>query len=50
VNIERAIDVLRDALYARMLRQGGFLPGNYSREAYLETLVDIFVRGIETQN
>ena len=49
VDIERAIDVLRDALYARMLRQGGFLPGNYSREAYLETLVDIFVRGIETQ-
>jgi AcrR family transcriptional regulator len=49
VNIERAIDVLRDALYARMLRQGGILPGDYSREAYLETLVDIFVRGIETQ-
>jgi AcrR family transcriptional regulator len=49
VDIERAIDVLRDALYARMLRQGGFLPGNYSREAYLETLVDIFVRGIEAQ-
>ena len=41
VDVERAIDVLRDALYARMLRQGGFLPGNYSREAYLETLVDI---------
>jgi AcrR family transcriptional regulator len=50
VNIECAIDILRDALYSRMLRQGGFLPGNYSREAYLESLVDIFVRGIETQS
>jgi len=50
VNIECAIDVLRDALYSRMLRQGGFIPGNYSREAYLESLVDIFVRGIETQS
>jgi hypothetical protein len=50
VDVERAIDVLRDALHARMLRQGGILPGNYSREAYLETLVDIFVRGIETRS
>jgi hypothetical protein len=36
-----------------MLRQGGFLPGNYSREAYLETLVDILFEAsrpnLETQ-
>jgi AcrR family transcriptional regulator len=48
LNAERALDVFRNALYAGMLRNtAGYLPRNYSSQDYLETVVDIFVRGIE---
>ena len=48
VNIECALDAFKNTLYAGMLRQGTYLPRNYSTEAYIDTVVDIFVRGIES--
>jgi len=48
VNIECALDAFKNTLYAGMLRQGNYLPRNYSTEAYIDTVVDIFVRGIES--
>jgi AcrR family transcriptional regulator len=47
LNIECALDAFRNALYAGMLRQGAYLPRNYTTDAYISTVVDIFVRGIE---
>jgi hypothetical protein len=47
VNVECALDAFKNTLYAGMLRQGTYLPRSYSAEAYIDTVVDIFVRGIE---
>jgi len=47
VNVECALDAFKNTLYAGMLRQGAYLPRGYSTEAYIDTVVDIFVRGIE---
>jgi AcrR family transcriptional regulator len=48
VNVECALDAFKNTLYAGMLRQGTYLPRNYSTGAYVDTVVDIFVRGIES--
>ena len=50
VNVECALDAFKNTLYAGMLRQGAYLPRNYSADAYIETVVDIFVRGIESNS
>jgi AcrR family transcriptional regulator len=47
LNVECALDAFKNTLYAGMLRQGAYLPRSYSTEAYIETVVDIFVRGIQ---
>jgi AcrR family transcriptional regulator len=49
VNVECALDAFKNSLYAGMLRQGPSLPRNYTTDAYISTVVDIFVRGIETK-
>lgn len=48
LNVECALDAFKNSLYAGMLRQGPYLPRNYTTETYISTVVDIFVRGIET--
>ena len=50
LNIECALDAFKNTLYARMLLQGAYLPRNYSNDAYISTVVEIFVRGIEAPN
>jgi AcrR family transcriptional regulator len=47
LNVECALDAFKNTLYAAMLRQGAYFPRNYSTESYIQTIVDIFVRGIE---
>ena len=47
LNIECALDAFKNALYARLLLQGAYLPRNYSNDAYKSTVVEIFVRGME---
>jgi AcrR family transcriptional regulator len=47
VHIQCALDAFKNTLYAGMLRQGTYLPRNYSTQEYIDTVVDIFVRGIE---
>jgi AcrR family transcriptional regulator len=47
LNTECALDAFKNTLYAGMLRQGAYLPRSYTTEAYIQTVVDIFVRGIE---
>src|ERR1700719_4157665 len=47
LNVECALDAFKNALYAGLLRQGAYLPRNYSTDAYILTVVDIFLRGIE---
>jgi AcrR family transcriptional regulator len=47
VHVETALDAFKDALYAGMLLQGAYVPENYSTDAYLSTVVEIFVRGME---
>jgi AcrR family transcriptional regulator len=47
LNIECALDAFKNALYARMLIQGGYLPRNYSNDDYISTVVEIFARGME---
>jgi AcrR family transcriptional regulator len=47
LNVECALDAFKNALYAALLRQGAYLPRNYSTDAYIKSVVDIFVRGIE---
>jgi AcrR family transcriptional regulator len=50
LNAEQALDVLRNALYAGMLRNtAGYLPRSYSTQEYIDTVVDIFVRGVEAK-
>jgi AcrR family transcriptional regulator len=48
LNVECALDAFKNTLYAGMLRQGAYLPRNYTTDTYISTVVDIFVRGIET--
>jgi len=48
LNVESALDAFKNSLYAGMLRQGAYFPRNYTTETYISTVVDIFVRGIET--
>jgi AcrR family transcriptional regulator len=48
VNVECVLDAFKNTLYAGMLRQGVYLPRNYTMDTYISTVVDIFVRGIET--
>ena len=50
LNIECALDGFKNALYARLLLQGLYLPRNYSNDAYKSTVVEIFVRGMEAPN
>jgi AcrR family transcriptional regulator len=50
LNIECALDAFKNALYARMLLQGAYLSRNYSNDAYISTVVEIFVRGMEAPN
>jgi AcrR family transcriptional regulator len=50
LNIECALDAFKNALYAGMLRQAAYLPQNCSTDAYILTVVDIFVRGMEAPN
>lgn len=50
LNVECALDAFKNSLYAGLLRQGAYLPRNYSTDAYILTVVDIFLRGIETVN
>jgi len=47
VHVECASDAFKDALYAGMLRQGTYGPRNYSADAYITTVVEIFVHGME---
>jgi AcrR family transcriptional regulator len=47
LNVECALDAFKNSLYAGMLRQGTYLPRNYSTDDYILTVVDIFLRGIE---
>jgi AcrR family transcriptional regulator len=50
LDAEQALDVFRNALYAGMLRNtAGYLPRSYSTEEYIDTVVDIFIRGVETK-
>lgn len=50
VHVECALDAFKDALYAGMLRQGAYGPQNYSADAYISTVVELFVRGMEAAN
>jgi hypothetical protein len=50
LNAEQTLDVFRNALYAGMLRNtAGYLPRSYSTREYIDTVVDIFVRGVEAR-
>jgi AcrR family transcriptional regulator len=50
VHVECALDAFKDALYAGMLSQGAYAPQNYSADAYISTVVEIFARGMEAAN
>ena len=50
LNIECALDAFRNTLYARMLLQGAYLSRNYSNDAYISTVVEIFARGMAAPN
>jgi AcrR family transcriptional regulator len=50
VQVKCALDAFKDALYAGMLRQGAYGQQNYSADAYISTVVEIFVRGMESAN
>ncbi len=50
VHVETALDAFNDALYAGMLLEGAYVPQNYSTDAYISTVVEIFVRGIKAAN
>lgn len=47
LDVECAIDAFKNTLCAGMLRQSSCLPRNYSANAYIDTVVDIFFRGME---
>jgi AcrR family transcriptional regulator len=50
LNIECALDAFKNALYPRTLLQGAYLPRNYSNDAYISTVVEIFMRGMAAPN
>ena len=50
VRVETALDAFNDALYAGMLLQGAYLRENYSTDAYISTVVEVFIRGIKAGN
>jgi AcrR family transcriptional regulator len=50
VHVETALDAFNDALYAGMLLQGAYVPENYSTDAYISTVVEVFVRGMKAAN
>ena len=50
VQVETALDAFNDALYAGMLLQGADVPQNYSTDAYISTVVEVFVRGMKAAN
>jgi len=50
LNIECALDAFKNALYARMLPQGAYLPRNYSTHDYISTVVEIFALGVEASD
>jgi AcrR family transcriptional regulator len=50
VHVECALHAINGALYAGILRQGAYIPQNYSIDTYISTVVEIFVRGIEPAN
>jgi AcrR family transcriptional regulator len=47
VHVETALDAFNDALYAGMLFQGAYAPRNYSTDAYISTVVEVFERGMK---
>jgi AcrR family transcriptional regulator len=49
VNLICAVDILRDALHSGMLARTGWGRESYSTEEYLESVIEIFIRGIETR-
>ena len=50
VDVEAALDAFNDALYAGMLLQRAYVPKNYSPDAYMSTVVEVFVRGMKAAN
>ena len=50
LNIECALDAFKNALYARTLLQGAYLPRNYSNDDYISTVVEIFALGVEASD
>jgi AcrR family transcriptional regulator len=50
VNVEAALDAFNDALYAGMLLKRAYVPQNYSPDAYMSTVVEVFVRGMIAAN
>ena len=50
LHVETALDAFNDALYAGMLLQGAYVPENYSTDAYISTVVEVFVRGMKAVN
>jgi AcrR family transcriptional regulator len=50
LNVECALDAFKNALFAGMLHQGAYLQRNYADDAYIRSVVEIFVRGIEAPN
>jgi AcrR family transcriptional regulator len=47
LHVETALDAFNDALYAGMLLRGAYVAQNYSTDAYLSTVVEVFVGGME---
>jgi AcrR family transcriptional regulator len=50
VHVETALEAFNYVLYARVLLQGTYIPENYSTDAYISTVVEVFVRGMKAAN
>jgi AcrR family transcriptional regulator len=46
VNLGCAVDILRDAVHAGMLRHTAYGTGDYSVDVYLRSVVGVFIQGI----
>jgi AcrR family transcriptional regulator len=46
LDAECAIDALKNSLYAAVLRKSSCLPRNYTTDEYIDSVVDIFYRGL----
>jgi AcrR family transcriptional regulator len=46
VDLECAVDILRDTVHTGMLRHTMYGTGGYSVDTYLRTVVDIFIQGV----